>query len=250
MLKKAIVFSACLMGQFSHAQTIVTDRPDQTESPSAIPQGSFQLETGIVIGFSENDEVSEQQILAPTTLFRIGIVKGLEIRVVNQLENIKIKNSGESSFGISDLEVGAKLELLHKDNLNTKMAFLSHLILPTGSKELTSNTFGTVNKLAVSHSIAESLDLGYNIGYNYFGEDNGDLTYSVALGIGLTDTLGLYVETYGEWIKFEDFQSNFDAGFTYLVNNNLQLDVSFGTGINHTMNYISAGCSINFSKTQ
>jgi hypothetical protein len=37
--------------------------------------------------------------------------------------------------------------------------------------------------------------------------------------------------------------ANLDAGITYLVNPNLQLDFSFGTGINHTMNFISAGIS-------
>jgi len=29
--------------------------------------------------------------------------------------------------------------------------------------------------------------IGYNVGYNYFGEGWGDLVYSLALGIGLTD---------------------------------------------------------------
>jgi hypothetical protein len=35
---------------------------------------------------------------------------------------------------------------------------------------------------------------------------------------------------------------NFDAGLTYLVKDNVQLDFSFGTGLTHKMNYISLGC--------
>ncbi len=50
-------------------------------------------------------------------------------------------------------------------------------------------------------------------------------------------------------IEFEDTILNFDAGFTYLPNPNVQLDFSFGTGINDTMNYLSVGCSWLIPKT-
>lgn len=36
---------------------------------------------------------------------------------------------------------------------------------------------------------------------------------------------------------------NFEMAGTYLSNENLQFDFSFGTGLNDTMNYISIGCS-------
>ena len=37
--------------------------------------------------------------------------------------------------------------------------------------------------------------------------------------------------------------SNFDSGFTYLVKDNLQIDLSFGFGINNKMNFQSIGVS-------
>ena len=49
-------------------------------------------------------------------------------------------------------------------------------------------------------------------------------------------------------IEFDEHASNFDAGFTYLIKDNFQLDFSFGTGINHAMNYLSIGCSLNIAK--
>jgi len=53
----------------------------------------------------------------------------------------------------------------------------------------------------------------------------------------------LCVEPYSELIDFAVYEASFDAGFTYLLRDNFQLDFSFGTGINYKMNYLSAGFS-------
>ncbi|MCF6294946.1 MAG: transporter [Flavobacteriaceae bacterium] len=85
-----------------YAQTIVTDRPVQTESSSTVPKGSFQIETGVLFGSTKVEGVSIRQTLAPSTLFRYGITKGIEIRLVNQFESIKNRITSEKANGISD----------------------------------------------------------------------------------------------------------------------------------------------------
>jgi len=237
-----IILMVVSTNYWAYSQNIITDRPDQTESSSAIGKGDIQIETGILLGFSgEEGSLSERQILAPTTLFRLGVVKGLELRVVNQFESVRV--NGTTVDGISDWEVGVKVQLLQNENVNTEIALLSHLVVPTGSSGLSNEDFGTVNKLCLSHEINEQLGLGYNLGYNYFGTGKGDLTYSLALGISLSDKAGVYIEPYGELAEFDDFSLNVDAGVTYFLKENLQADLSFGTGINYTMNYLSMGLS-------
>ncbi|MBP0905608.1 transporter [Mariniflexile gromovii] len=245
-----IALALCLTGFTMFSQTIVTDRPDQTESSSTIERGSLQIETGILLGFTEDEFSSERQLLAPTTLFRYGITSGMELRVLSQFESLKEQNSSQKVSGISDLEIGTKIQLFKKESVNTEIAFLSHLILPTGSEGLTNDSYGTINKLSISHALSDALGLGYNVGYDYFGEGKGNLTYSVALGISITDTFGIYVEPYGSLNEFDTYESSFDAGIAYLLKDNCQLDFSFGTGINHTMNYLSVGCSINIAKAK
>ncbi len=230
------------------AQTIVTDRPDQTESSSTIPKGSFQIEIGVLIGSSKGNGVSERQLLAPSTLLRYGLTKGIEIRFVNQFESIKNKITSEKGNGVSDLEIGTKIQLLKKENVNTEIAFLSHLILPTGSETFTNDRLGSINKLSISHTINEALGIGYNIGYDYFGVGKGDFTYSLAFGFSITDKIGFYAEPYGSVVEFDTHKVNFDTGLTYFIKDNFQLDASFGTGISHTMTYFSVGMSINISK--
>ncbi|WP_445734270.1 transporter [Mariniflexile sp.] len=217
------VLVLCLTACSVFAQTIITDRPDQTESSSTIEKGSLQIETGILLSFSEDDFSSERQLLAPTTLFRYGITNGIEIRVLSQFESLKDQNSSQEVSGISDLEIGTKIQLFKKENVNAEIAFISHLVLPTGSKSLTNDTSGTINKLSISHGLSDTMSIGYNVGYDYFGEGNGHLTYSAALGISITDTFGLYMEPYGNIIEFENHEASFDAGITYLCESRVKI---------------------------
>ena len=220
---------------------IVTDRPDQTESSSTVGKRNLQIEAGLLIGSEGEEPISTRQILAPTTLLRLGITKGIELRFMGQLESLKMPD--QVFWGISDIEFGAKFQLYQKEGSRSEVAFLTHLLLPTGPAELPNDAFGTINKLAVSHVINDYMSLGYNLGYNYLGADKGDLTYSLALGVGLGEKVGIYAEPYGEYVNLDNFLHNFNAGLTYLIEENLQLDVSFGLGLNHRMNYFSAGCS-------
>ena len=110
--------------------------------------------------------------------------------------------------------------------------------------------YGTINKLLISHSITETIGIGYNLGYNYYGIGDGDANYSLAIGIVITDKVSLYAEPYGEFVEFEEHISNFDAGVTYLLKDNFQLDYSFGLGLNNDMNYMSIGFSWNVANSK
>lgn len=224
-------------------QTIITDRPDQTESSSTIPISSLQVETGVLASIEESGEFTHRQFLIPTTLLRYGIAKGVELRMLSQLESAKNDASASSRVGISDFEIGVKVQFFQKPNINTEVAFLSHLVIPTGTGNISNEVFGTINKLSISHELNSSASIGYNVGYDYLSSGKGDLTYSVAIGQSVSDKVGVYIEPYGRISEFEKHLSNLDAGFTYLIHDYSQIDFSFGLGVNHPMNYISVGFS-------
>ena len=94
-----------------------------------------------------------------------------------------------------------------------------------------------MNLISISHDQIKNLSIGYNLGYTHFINQSGFLKYSIAFGTGLSKKIGLFIETYGEIEKSEMPISNFDSGFTYLVKDNLQIDLSFGLGINNKMNF-------------
>jgi len=248
--QKIVLFFLLFVNYSTYGQELITDRPDQTESSSTVPRKTLQIESGLLLGFAEGEDISLREILAPTTLFRYGVTKGFEIRMVHQLISIKNKKTSEDFTGIGDLEVGAKIQIFQKDGVNTEIAFLSHLLLPTGTEEVSIDNYGTINKLSISHELTDNIGIAYNLGYNYFGIDDGFFTYSLVFGIGITEKAGIYLETYGNVGILDEYLANFDTGFTYLLKENFQLDFSFGTGINYKMNYISAGFSWNIGMQQ
>ena len=245
MIRVVVFLVLFTTGYVLNAQTIETDRPDQTEGASTVPKKSLQIEGGFLHELSEMDGVKELRILVPTTLFRYGLTKTVELRLGAQYERIRNRETQKTNDGLSDLELGAKVQLLKKEDSKTRIAFLSHLVLPTGPKELTINKLGTINKLSISHELSDKFNLGYNVGYDYFGEGNGNFTYSIVFGMAVYNIFGVYVETYGEFTDFKKHLSSFDAGITYLLDDSLQLDFSSGTGLNHDMDYLALGCSIN-----
>jgi len=241
-----IIFLLCCSITLA-AQEIITDRPDQTESSSTIRKGNLQIESGLLLEFlGEDISYSERNILSPTTLIRYGLLDFAELRIVSQIESVK--NNSTSVTGISDLEIGTKLQLLKKEKSLLEIALLSHIIIPTGSKEVSSNTTGSINKLCVSHRSNTNISIAYNLGYNYFGSGKGNPTYSFVLGSAINDKASVYLEPYGELIEFEDNVININSGITYLMKDNFQLDFSFGTGINHIFNYTAIGFSWNIGK--
>jgi hypothetical protein len=228
-----------------YGQKIVTDRPSQTASSTTIPQGSFQIESALQVRYAEVNAQSARQFLVPTNSFRLGLTKGVELRVFNQLENNKGLDTSLSIIGMSDLEVGVKIQLLRKENVNTKIALISQLVLPTGTQGISHNSWGSTSRIAVSHRLSGNLGLACNVGYNYYGTGSGALIYSLVLSAGLTERLSLFAETYGEGVIMENNYTNFDTGIVYLVKDNVQLDFSFGSGLNYNMNFMSLGFSWN-----
>jgi len=164
--------------------------------------------------------------------------------MASHYETTKVSLIGldENYCGFSDLEFGVKFQILNNIDKNTQIAFLSHIVVPTGKKKLTTNSTGFINKLAISHSLSPKIGLGYNIGHSFVEKENS-LTYSLALGYSISNTIGVYIEPYGSWAEQSQFENNFNTGFTFLINPNFQLDVSYGTGLNNKMNYFSTGFS-------
>jgi hypothetical protein len=96
-------------------------------------------------------------------------------------------------------------------------------------------------------SIASNWILSYN------GNDaNPTGKYVLNFGFPIYQKLSGFIESYGQ-INNNIFQTRFDTGFAYLVNNNFQLDISSGFGNNQNVTdyFISTGISwrvLNFRK--
>jgi hypothetical protein len=228
-----------------NAQSIVTDRPDQTESSVIVPQKSFQIESGVL--FENYESNSFKRAVLPTALFRYGVNQYVELRLFEQLEHTRMGDVTALKYGLSDLELGAKFQLLSKDEINTRIALVTHILLPTGASQISNDKWGLINKLALSHQLNSFMGLGYNLGYSYLGVGKGNFHYSASLGFALAVGWGTYLELYGVGADFETWNLNFDAGLTYAPKKNLQFDASLGRGMDTNWYYFALGISWNIN---
>ena len=129
MNNKFLIFLFLIFQSSTIYSQLITDRPSQTDSPMVIETGYIQIETG----------VSVEQIQSKiNSLFRIGIINGVELRInSNYIINDEISFQKNSSFG--DFELGSKFKILDNDQINTNIGFLTYLSIPTASEVFSNN---------------------------------------------------------------------------------------------------------------
>jgi hypothetical protein len=173
-----------------------------------------------------------------TTLLRYGLLNNFELRLgleyLGEKTELKNTNLASTLSGLSPLYAGFKVKIADEESWKPDVAFLGGLNLPfTANEDFKPNHTAANIRFAFAHTITERFSLGYNLGVEYDGETAiPGYFYSVALGIGLTDALGLFIESYGLIPESGNAGHLFDAGFTYLIAPNFQLDLSGGLGLN------------------
>lgn len=219
------------------AQELITDRPDQTESATIVPQYHLQWEAGTQ--FDDDNTGSEWTLL--TNLFRYGVSEKLELRLVTEMVSAPRRGFDSNKLGMSDLQIGLKYGLLSGP---VEIAYMGHLIAPNGSRHTSSGSWGTINRINIAHGLSENISSSYNFGYELYDEgSNGNFIYTWSLGFSLTEKLGFYAELFGAYEEFESWTTNMSTGFAYLYKDNLQFDFSIGSGISERSNYYNLGFS-------
>ena len=245
-----LFFAVALQAQ-QQVPDLVTDRPDQTESAATVPKHFLQIETGFIIENDENEISRNTSFAYNTTMLRYGLWDNFELRLGAAYlgDNVTKKNSdfSQNIAGFSPLHVGFKVKVAEEKGLRPDIAFLGGLELPftAGSDYKPSYTAATM-RFAFSHTLTDRFSLGYNLGAEWDGETAvPGYFYSVALGIGLIENLGMFVESFGAIQEAGTAQHQIDAGFTYLLTPNFQVDISGGIGLNDAApdNFISFGLS-------
>lgn len=225
------------------SQSIITDRPDQTESAVTVDPGILQIESGLLSQVEGEGVNRFKSTVLPTNLLRYGISNNVELRLVLQLDGEKTTTNTSYQFVLGNVEFGTKIVLNKKDDPKVQFALLSHVKLPKNDWGNFSENLGFINRLSLAHDITNIISIGYNFGYDYFTNGQGNYTYTVALGIGVSEKLSIYGESFGSIFVNNIPLSNFDYGLAYLVKSNIQFDLSFGLGLNNEMNYQSIGIS-------
>lgn len=238
------LFNFKLMGQ--SLPPIQLDRPDQTECSFIVPKGYLQAENGFTY---ENINKDEKTIAHPSTLWKYGLSKKFEFRLITEL--VTEKQTALTTTGLAQIKLGFKVNICQENGIIPITSLIVHLAVPgMASKSFRSTYYAPSFRFTMQNTLSKKVSIGYNLGAEW-----NELThkptyiYTLTTGYALTDKLGSYIEVYGYLAKNELADHRVDGGFTYLVNQNIMLDISGGFRItsNSPKNYVSLGFSYRFN---
>jgi Putative MetA-pathway of phenol degradation len=248
-MKKITLLNFILLLVISNtrAQKIVSiqlDRPDQTECPFIVPAKHFQAEMGFVY---EKVNKATTSIIAPTILWKYGINNSTELRLITESETVRT-NKTINTQGISPVKIGFKTKICEEKGIIPTTSFIGHLALPkAASKDYKADFVAPLFRFVMQHTISNKLSLSYNIGAEWDGIDPEEtFIYTLTAGYSFTEKLGGYIESYGFVPQIASSRHLLDGGLTYLIKNNVMLDVSGGFGLTpETQNWF-AGLGFSF----
>lgn len=230
------------------AQELITDRPDQSESAVTVLPGSIQIETGFAFEKLTESNIKVESYTIAGTLLRYGIVDDIELRLGTAY---LITNAQSSVDGLGDFLLGTKINFLKENKQVVDFGILAHALLPIGSAAFNPTEVEPEIIAALSKSLNDDLSASLNFGGSWSSIfDETFLIYSAALGQAINARTSVFIEVYGNVFSSFSPIHNFNGGITYLLSENLQLDLSGGKGISGIDSYwfISSGLSVRFNK--
>ena len=253
-----ISFISAGLPAFAQEETppLVTDRPDQTESSVTVPFRALQFEIGGIIERDKTDSWESSLSQYPGLLIRYGLFKSMELRFGGaygaSYREARTGVGEENIIGLNPLSAGFKVYISEEKGILPELSFIGGLVFPgTGHPDFELSTLSPSFIFAASHTLSDYLSLGWNLGAeweSYGPKANG--IYSLVLGLSASDRIGVFMESYGRYARDEDPDHRMDAGITYLLSPNLQLDASAGMGITEAAPdfFISVGASFRIIK--
>lgn len=237
---------------------IVTDRPHFSEASSLVGLGRVQLETGYTYFRDRNSGVLTQTHSFPEPLLRAGIfAEWFEFRLAYNALSEVASGPGvprETHTGSDDLYIGAKLALTQQVGWLPEMALFPQMRAPSGDAYFTSGQVLPGFNFAYSWFLNDWIELECNTQLNR-RRDDVDHYYTEFI-----QTANVEYDLAERWGGFTEFlafvpsgavaaesQYYFHGGFVYFVNDDIQLDVHAGLGLNDAADglaFTGAGFSI------
>ena len=224
-------------------EPLVTDRPGEgTDAAAVVGTDVGQLETGVFREWESNENYRLGYY--PTALLRYGVLDRVELRLSSGL----YASEAQAGVGWSPLDLATKVALVEKaQGWIPQAALLVGFTLPaTGSAEVQSSFTQPRVVLLLNHPINSWLGITTNLGAHWENDSPETIyRYALSFDFSLSERVGAFAEFYGDLPEASASSHLFNAGFTYLVTNDVQLDLAAGTALtdNAPDFYVGGGVS-------
>ena len=238
---------SCLSFADATLDEISFDRPGTGFSTSTVPVGRLAWEQSLANAqyFEyQNDigqKVKQTQVYADT-LLRTGLSDGLELQLGWQgpaWSKTKVAGQSIEDDGLGDVSIGLKKEIdLADDQLS--MALLAQAVIATGNDNFSIQDDLYSLGSAVSYEYSDKLTTSMSMFYAV-QDGRWRVTAVPTIEYTLGSKFGGYSELVYSKAEGLDYEYSLGSGVTYAVNQRLQLDTSFGIGLNGHGDQYQAG---------
>lgn len=213
-------------GQFS--ETISSDRPGQTFSATTLGHKVVQIQTGFE--YSEGTGDNTNKHIRSNTFLRVAISERFDLEALVNYRKDEVREQGETMVvgdGFSDTELGFKYSVLTNDGWIPSLSFQGRVLTRLVDEDYKRSSPGMLMNVATKNQINSWLAYAMNIGVTF--PRRGISKYIVPATFNFSASIsqrwGAFVEMYG---NLNDFTPSFDGGVSYLVTNDLMLDLYSG----------------------
>ncbi len=223
-----------------------TDRPDQTESAYTVDAGHFQVELDAVCAVFDRDRSNSGDVETTawgTSLnLKAGLLNNVDLQfILDPYATVKVKDlttgAENTASGFGEFQTRLKVNLWGNDGGKTALAVMPFVKWPLPESGLRNgNTEG-----GIIVPWAVELPAGWGLGgiteFDFVSDDRGgratEYFNTIALSHDLWGPLGGYVELAAGVSPVEDggWLGQVDVGFTYAVNEDVQLDFGCNFGV-------------------
>ena len=231
-----LVGTECVLAQ--DPGSINTERPSFSSSPLALTAGFWQIEAGYEYTRNLGSNSSKEQTL-PNALLRFGFHPRFELQL-NWAGYNRMTSPGSSTSGLKDASLGVKWQI-SADDTPFVAAVFAGVTLPVGDKDLTSDEYDP--EFAVFWTYSGALEW---FGTAKFTESGKKYKLENAIGINfsLAQDTGAYVEYKGSFPEGQGPAHDLNFGVTWLLSNDLQVDLNGALGLNKRASDFTLGTGI------
>jgi hypothetical protein len=236
-------FTGFAFSQNAADEGFSADRPGFATPPNIQNSNTLQVETGASFERSTGNGSFYEIFGYNTTLLRYGVNRNFEFRVQENYLGIKTDSTNISGFG--PLVLGTKILFTEETKWILSASIMLDLTLPyIGDEHFRPDYLAPSFYLLLQKSFMKKIILCVNAGLEYYGFSPRPAEFvAVNAGYSITEKVSCFLENYN-WFTGNAAPRNFlDAGFTWMVRKNLQLDISGGMRLEDISDYwmISAG---------
>jgi hypothetical protein len=248
---------ACACAHAAEDDKISPDRPDFTNSSTAVGMGRFQAETGLAWDRERDPDQHTRTLTTPLTL-RYGLAEGFELRLETDgrtLIHASDPSSGAhaTTAGYADSAVGFKWHLADQQGNVPSYALQLHATLPSGSRTLRGQGLRPAVYVPAEWDLPNDFSLGVMPGMGLDHNDQGaHYNYGVlsaSLGKDFSERLHGFLEIALPQIARAGnggTQASLDTGAAWLVNKDVQVDALIMHGLNRNTAGLSLGFGLSF----